>query len=206
MLNFRTALVALASTCVCWLAFALVPIPRAGGSPAAPTVGVVVFYAPTPVPPLPGVDLESFAADDLSRLLARSAPGRLTVIPSATMRRAEGDMRWQTVDALHFARLQALAKAVGADWLVVGWIPLFHADRGGGRSVPLPGDGADQPTADVDIVAQVFDPGAGRLIAETRQTGFALGVTSWQVSTEAVHAALERTIPALLRWLGGQTS
>src|SRR5262249_4202025 len=93
MINYRTALVALASSCVCWLVAALVPIPRAGGSPAAPTVGVVVFYAPTPLPIVPGVTLEPFAADDLSRLLARSAPGRLTVIPAPTMRQAEGKMR-----------------------------------------------------------------------------------------------------------------
>lgn len=206
MVNIRTAIAALASACVWWLAFALVPIPQAGGSAAVPTVGVVVFYAPTPLPILPGVVLESFAAEDLSRLLARSAPGRLTVIPPATMRRAEGDMHWQTVDALHFDRLQALARAVGADRLVVGWIPLFSVTGAGGRSIPLPGDGGDQPQAEVDIVAQVFDPSAGRLVAETRQTGFTLGITSWQVSTGAVHAALERSIPALLRWLGGQTS
>jgi hypothetical protein len=189
-----------------WLAFALAPIPRALVSAAAPTVGVVEFYAPTPLPILPGVALESFAADDLSRSLARSAPGSWTVIPAATMRRAEGDMHWRTADALHFDRLQALAKAVGADRLVVGWIPLFSVNGTGGRSIPFPVDGGDQPTADVGIVVQVFDPSAGRLVGETRKDGFALGVTSWQVSTAALHVALERSIPDLLRLLGGQTS
>ncbi len=115
-------------------------------------------------------------------------------------------MHWQTADVLHFDRLRALAKAVGADRLVVGWIPLFSVDGGGGRSVPLPGDGNEPLTADANIVVQVFDASEGRLVGETRQSGFALGITSWQVATGALHVALERSITELLRLLGAQAS
>src|SRR5262245_36847220 len=103
--SLRTAAAALALTCVCWLAVVLVP--RAAGSAATLSVGVVEFYAPTPLGAFSGIALEPFAADDLARLLARSASGRLAVIPAATMRRAEADLVWQTVDALHFDRLRA---------------------------------------------------------------------------------------------------
>jgi hypothetical protein len=48
----------------------------------------------------------------------------------------------------------------------------------------------------------VFDPGAGRLVGETRQSGFALGITTWQVATGALHVALERVVPELVRLLG----
>ena len=206
MIHRRTALAALASSCVCWLLLALVPIPQARGSAAPSTVGVVEFYAPTPVPTFGGFVAESFAAEDLSRLLARSTAGRLTVVPAATMRRAERDMHWQTADALHFERLRALANAVSADRLVVGWIPLFNVGAGGGSAVPFADDGSEMPTGDVNIVVQVFDPGAGRLAGETRQEGFALGVTFWQVATGALHSALDRSIPELLRLLGAQGS
>lgn len=199
----RTAPAALALTCMC--CFAIVLVPRAGGSAATLSVGVVEFYAPTPLGAFPGVAMEPFAADDLSRLLARSASGRLAVIPAATMRRAEADLHWHTVDALHFDRLRSLAQAVGANRLVVGWIPLFSVDGSGGRSIPVPDDGNGPPTADANIVVQVFDPGEGRLIGETRQYGSALGLTRWQVATGALHAALERSIPDLLRLLGART-
>ena len=206
MINVRTAAAALASACVWWLAFALIPVPRAGGSAVAPVVGVVEFYAPTPVAAFPGVAMEPFAADDLTRLLARSASGRLAVIPAATMRRAEGDLHWHTADALRFDRLRSLAKAVGADRLVVGWVPLFSVDGGGGRSVPFPDGGNGPITADANIVVQVFDSSEGRLVGETRQSGFALGITTWQVATGALHTALERVVPELLRLLGAQAS
>jgi hypothetical protein len=206
MINFRMALAALASTCMWGLVFALVAVPHAGGSAAPSTVGVVEFYAQSPVPVFAGVVPESFAADDLSRLLARSTTGRLTIIPAATMRRAEGDLHWRSDDVLHFDRLRALANAVGADRLVVGWIPLFNVGAGGGSAVPFSDDGSEMPTADVNIVVQVFDAAAGRLTGETRQAGFALGITFWQVATRALHTALDRSIPELLRLLGAQAS
>jgi hypothetical protein len=206
VIKFRIALAALASACVWWLAFALVAVPRAGGAAAPSTVGVVEFYAQTPVPVFGGIVAEIFAAEDLSRLLARSTAGRLTVIPAATMRRAESDMHWQTADVLRFDRLRALANAVGADRLVVGWIPLFIGGGAGGvGSIPEPKDGAETPTADVNLVVQVFDPRAG-LAGETRQAGFAIGIMNWQVATRALHDALERSIPELLRLLSAQGS
>lgn len=198
----RTALAALVLTCPCALAIVLVP--PAGSSQAALSVGVVEFYAPTPLGAFPGVALEPFAADDLSRLLARSAPERLAVIPAVTMRRAEFDLHWHTVDALHFDRLRTLAKAVGANRLVVGWIPLFSVDGSGGRAIPVPDGGNGPPTADANIVVQVFDLGEGRLVGQTRQWGSALGLTRWQVATGALHAALERAVPDVLKLLGGQ--
>ncbi len=181
-----------------------VPLLQASALPQVIRVGVVDFYAPTPLGAFLGMVPERYAADELSRLLTHSASFRLEVIPSMTMQKAQDAMRWQGADVLHFDRLRALARAVGADRLVVGWIPLFSVDAGGGRGFPFPDDGNGPPTADANIVVRVFDAAEARVVAETRQSAFALGINRLQVAAQVLHVALERVLPALLTLLTAQ--
>jgi hypothetical protein len=79
------------------------------GVSAARTVGVVDFYAPSQLGAY-GIMPERFAANDLSMLLTQAAVGQFTVVSRASIERAEASLGWQTVDALRFDRLRALAK------------------------------------------------------------------------------------------------
>jgi hypothetical protein len=180
-----------------------IPVPRVGAQVIK--VGVVDFYAPTPLGAYSGVVPERLAADDLSALLARAPAGRVEVIARATMQQAEGAMRWQEPDVLHFDRLRALARAVSADRLVVGWIPLLQVESGGGGSVPLSDDGNGLATALVNIVVQVFDEAQARIVGETRQSAdITIGVSRPQLATQVLHVALERAQPDVLRMLTAQ--
>jgi hypothetical protein len=180
-----------------------IPVPRVGAQVIK--VGVVDFYAPTPLGGFSGVFPERLAADDLSALLARAPAGRVEVIPRATMQQAEGAMRWQELDVLHFDRLRALGRAVAADRLVVGWIPLLQVESGGGGSVPISHDGNGAGTALVNIVVQVFDEAQMRVVGETRQSAdVTIGVTRPQLATLVLQIALERAQPDVLRILTAQ--
>lgn len=181
------------------VALLAIPVPRAGAQ--VMKVGVVDFYAPTPLGAFSGVFPERLAADDLSALLARTPAGRVEVIPRPTMQQAEGAMRWQEPDVLHFDRLRALARAVAADRLVVGRIPLLQVESGGGGGVPVPDDGS-VATALVNIVVQVFDEPQARMIGETRQSAdITIGVSRPQLATQVLHIALERAQPDVLKML-----
>jgi hypothetical protein len=183
----------------------LSPLSPVMANAAGITVGVVDFYALTPLGAFVGLVPERFSAEDLSRLLARAAAERFAVVPSGTMQRAEDAMHWQSADVLHFDRLRALARAVGADRLVVGWIPLFSVDAtGGGAGFPRATEGEGPPTATVNIVVQVFDQAAGRLVAETKQSASVLGATRSQAAGLVLHVALERALPDVLRLLVAQ--
>ncbi len=185
------------------LSVTLVAIPRVGAQVIK--VGVVDFFAPTPLGTFSGVFPERWAADDLSALLARAPAGRVEVIPRPTMQQAEGAMRWQEPDVLHFDRLRALARAVAADRLVVGWIPLLQVESGGGGSVPLSDDGNGVATALVNLVVQVFDEAQARVLGETRQsTDITIGISRPQLATQVLHIALERAQPDVLRMLTAQ--
>ena len=176
-----------------------IPLPRAAAQVIK--VGVVDFYAPTPLGAFSGVFPERLAADELSALLARTPAGRVEVIPRPTMQQAEGAMRWQEPDVLHFDRLRALARAVAADRLVVGWIPLLQVESGGGGSVPVPDDGS-VATALVNVVVQVFDEAQARVVGQTRQSAdITIGVSRPQLATQVLHIALERALPDVLRML-----
>jgi hypothetical protein len=191
-----------AAVLVLSVALLALPVPRAGAQ--VMKVGVVDFYALTPLGAYSGVFPERLAADDLSALLARAPAGRVEVVPRLTMQQAEGAMRWQEPDVLHFDRLRALARAVAADRLVVGWIPLLQVESGGGGSVPVPDDG-NVPTALVNIVVQVFDEAQARVIGETRQSAdITIGVSRSQLATQVLHIALERAQPDVLRMLTAQ--
>ncbi len=177
-------------------------LPVAGmAAPAAPSVAVVDFYAPTPVGEYGAMVPERFAADDLSDLLGRAAGGRFMLIPREAVERAEADLRWHTDDVLHFARLSALAQAVHADRLVVGWISVWAVGHGGGSIDIVPGGGGGPITGAAMIVMQVFDAAQGRIVAETRAEGNSQGGISALVAQETLHDADERVLPFLLTML-----
>jgi hypothetical protein len=151
------------------------------------TVGVVDFFAPTPLGAY-GVVPERFAADDLSMLLTQAAAGRFVVVPRTAMTRAETALRWENFDDLNFARLRALAGAVGADSLVVGWIQLL-AVGGGGR------DGGPQ-AANAVLLIQIFDVAQNIVVGQTGQAESAMGATTRDLLVQqALHDAMVRAAP-----------
>jgi len=184
------------------LGLAVVVAPPAAGAAGGPLkVGVVDFYAPTPLPPFSGVFPERFLADDLTALLAREAGDRLVVIPRDAVERSEREMRWSEADVLHFARLRALASALGADRLVVGWIPLLSVDEGSGGGGGRTSDGGGGPgitRVDISLVIQVFDAGQGRIVDEARFDRQDAGGPRSQLVQRAMDNALRPAIPALL--------
>jgi hypothetical protein len=203
MSSARTLIVVVAAAALLPLILVGLPVSQVGAQ--GTKVGVVDFYAPTPLGAFSGVFPERFAADDLSSLLARAPAGRLEVIPRETMQRAEGAMRWQETDVLHFDRLRALAHAVAADRLVLGWIPLLQVEAGGGGGVPVPDDGGGPPTALVNLVLQVFDEAQARVVAGTRTSAeITMGISRSQLAVQVLHIALERAQPDVLRMLTAQ--
>jgi hypothetical protein len=203
MSSARTLIVAVGAVALLPLILVAIPIPQVGAQGIK--VGVVDFYAPTPLGAFSGVIPERFAADDLSSLLTHASAGRLEVIPRETMQRAEGAMRWQEADVLHFDRLRALARAVAADRLVLGWIPLLQVEASGGGGVPVPDDGGGPPTALANLVLQVFDETQARVVAETRGSAeITIGVSRSQLAVQVLHIALARAQPDVLRMLMAQ--
>jgi hypothetical protein len=203
MSSVRTFIVVVAAAALLPLIPVAIPVPQAGAQGIK--VGVVDFYAPTPLGAFSGVFPERFAADDLSSLLSQAPAGRLELIPREAMRRAEGAMRWQETDVLHFDRLRALARAVAADRLVLGWIPLLQVEATGGGGVPVPDDGGGPPTALVNLVLQVFDETQARVVAETRGSAeITMGISRSQLAVQVLHIALARAQPDVLRMLMAQ--
>ena len=151
------------------------------------TVGVADFFAPTALGAY-GVVPERFAADNLSMLLTQAAAGRFVVVPRTAMTQVETALRWENFDDLNFARLRALAGAVGADSLVVGWIQ-FLAVGGGG------GDGGPQ-AANAVLLIQIFDVGQNIVVGQTGQVESAMGATTRDLLVQQVmHDALVRAVP-----------
>ena len=181
------------------------PLPPAGALPQAVKVGVVDFYALSPLGSYSGVIPERLAADQLSALLERSGGGRFDVISRAAMQEAEATMRWQSADVLSFARLQALGRAVGADRLMVGWITQLAVQSGGGgvNRSSADGGGDGPPSAFASIVLQVFDEAQGRLIASTKQSAeVSYGSTRALLAARALQVVLERAFPDIVSKLG----
>jgi hypothetical protein len=168
----------------------------AGAAPSGvTTLGVVDFYAIAPLGSFEGSFPERFAADDLSELLTRAGADRLTVTPRGVVRRAEASIGWRNEDALRFDRLETLARAVGADQLVLGWITMLDVETGGSH------DGGP-PTADVSVVVQVFDAAQGRIVAETRRSAFPLLFgTRTLLEEQSLHLVLTPTVPWLITTL-----
>jgi len=167
---------------------------------AAQTVGVVDFYTPATLRTIPGVTPELFAADELTGMLANASGGRFMVIPRRTMEQAEAQLGWHNWDALSFQRLQALGHAVNADHLIVGWIPLFVISEGGGSKV-LPGESGGPSMATANLVVQVFSVAQGRILTETRGSGFAIAATSDLLAEWSLQRALQPAVAPLLSTL-----
>ena len=161
--------------------------PTSKAAPITRTVGVVVFFTATPLGAY-GVAPERFAADNLSMLLTQAAAGRFVVVPRTAMVRVETALSWQNFDNLNFARLRAIAGAVGADSLVVGWIQLLAVGSDGG-------DGGPQG-------ANVFCSSRSSIWRRTSwwgQTGqaeSAMGTTTRDLLVQQVlHDAMVRAVP-----------
>jgi len=167
---------------------------HAGAASASPAVGVVDFYAPTPLGAFSGLVPGRFAADEFSKMLSGAAAGRFEVIPRAAMGRAEAALTWRDGDVLRFARLRALGDATGADWLVVGWISHLVITTGGAGTTTPPDD-SGPPMADASVVVEVFDTAQGRLVAETERSASDIGGSRTILTERVLHHAME---PALL--------
>jgi len=178
------------------------PLPAPVRAQGTLVIGVVYFYTPTPLTPVDAVIPEQFATETLTAMLTKATQGTATVIPRAVMARAEAAMRWQEGDALRFGRLSALAQAVGATQLIVGWMPMFSVSGGGSGSPPFdPNGGGNVPMAQATVVVQVFDPGRGRLVAETRHYGYSVGLGRLLVAEQAIQDALAPTVPYVMQVL-----
>jgi hypothetical protein len=184
----------------CAIVLLIVALPGGAGAANAPVVAVADFYAPTPVGSYEGMVPERFAADDLTAQLAAASAGRLALVPRVQIEQAEAALRWQTEDALRFDRLTALARAVGADELVVGWITMLSVETGGHQTFP-PDGGNGSPTGDATIVVQVFSAAQGRIVAETRHWASTTGFVRALLAKGVLHEALRPAVPVLLRTL-----
>lgn len=170
--------------------------PVGTASSSVRTLGVVDFYAVTPLGSFEGSFPERFAADDLSDLLTRASGDRVAVIPRGVVRQAEVSSGWRIDDVLRFGRLEALAHTIGADQLVIGWITMLNVETGGSH------DGGP-PMADVSVVVQVFDVAQRRIVAETRQSASTLlFVTRTSLAEQGLHLVLSPTIPWLITHSG----
>jgi len=166
--------------------------PEGTASSSVRTLGVVDFYAVTPLGSFEGSFPERFAADDLSDLLTRAGGDRAAVIPRGVVRQAEASSGWRSEDVLRFERLASLAHAIGADQLVIGWIIMLDVETGGSH------DGGP-PMADVSVVVQLFDVAQRRIVAETRQSASALLFgTRTSLAEQGLHLALSPTVPWLI--------
>ncbi|TMI82520.1 MAG: hypothetical protein E6H03_05390 [Bacillati bacterium ANGP1] len=166
---------------------------NAGAAPASRSVGVVDFYAPTPLGAFSGLVPERFAADDFSKMLSGASAGRFAVIPRAVMERAETALHWRDADVLRFDRLRALADAAGADRLLVGWISHLVISEGGSGTTTPP-DSSGPPMADVSLVVQVFDAAQGRVVTETQHSTHDIGGSRTILVERVLHHALESAL------------
>ena len=165
--------------------------PAAAVSPSIPVVGVVDFYAATPLGSFEGTSLERFAADDLSDQLVRTGMGRVAVASRRSVRQAEVSLGWRTDDALRFDRLRALARSIGADQIVVGWITRLAVDGGGS-------DAGGPPSAGASVVVQVFDAASGQIVSSVSESASTFLGTRAVMAERTLHVALSPTVAGLL--------
>lgn len=162
----------------------------AAATPSVPVVGVVDFYAATSLGSFEGGSLERFAADDLSGQLVRAGGGQMVVAPRRSVRQAEASLGWRTDDALRFDRLRTLARATGADQLVVGWITLLTVGGGSDEGGP--------PAAEASVVVQVFDAASGQIVSSVSANASTLLGTRTVMAERTLHGALSPTVAPLL--------
>jgi hypothetical protein len=154
-------------------------------------VGVADFYAATPLGSFDGSSLERYAADDLSNQVVRAGMGRVAVASRNSVRQAEVSLGWRADDVLRFDRLRSLARAIGADQLVVGWITLLTVDGGGS-------DGGGPPAAEASVVVQVFDAASGQIVSSVSQSASTRLGTRTVMAERTLHVALSPTVAGLL--------
>lgn len=182
-----------AGLCFVVAAAALAGVPAARA--ADRTVAVALFYAPTPLTTYVGVVPEEYASAALSDRLAAASGGHFSVVPPARVRVEEAALRWRGADALRFARLGELARAAGADRLVVGWIQSLVLDRlGGGMGTDFSagGDGGGALDGMAVVTVQIFDAPQGRIVYEGRVTGYAVGAAASRVVEATLDDAARR--------------
>lgn len=178
--------------------------PHAAGAAPGPLVGVVDFYALSPLEGFSTMVPERFTADDLSAMLARGGAGRIAVIPRADVEKAERALGWQDADVLKYARLRDLAHQVNAGRLVVGWIKSLRVSHGGGPDLMEHGNtgGAEASTI---LQIQVFDASQGRIVSGMQFEGDARGLVAYLTAEEALHRALGPAVgPTLAALTGGE--
>lgn len=171
------------------LAAVLVSGPAVAAAPTLPVVAVPDFYASVTLTPGPGVYPEQAAADQMAEQLQRAGGGRITVLPRATMRQAEGSLRWRTEDVLRYDRLTALAHAVGATDVVVGQIRTYTVGPEAGNSYG----------GTVGISVQVFDIAQGQVRLAGVMSDGTSQTTVYSVAVQqAIAAAIRTTVEPLL--------
>lgn len=147
-----------------------------------PVVAVAEFYSPGALPIAVVTNLESYAADVLTSLLIRGGGGALTVLPRGEVFSTERSLGWHTQDALNYSRLGALAQALHADRLMLGWISRVSLFR---QDILL-------FNADAALNVQMFDARAGRIVWQRGTDGYGLAGFPDFAAQIAVERALAR--------------
>lgn len=182
----RYRAVPLAAACL-GLAGALAAGPAAS-APAAvapadrPIIAVAEFYSPGALPISVVTDLESHAADVLAGLLVRGGGSALTVLPRSEVWAQERSLGWRARDALNYSRLGALAQALHADRVMLGWISRVSVYR---QDVLI-------FNADAALNVQMFDARAGRIVWQRETEGYGLAGFPDFAAQIAVERALAR--------------
>jgi len=175
---------------------------RVHGAVAQPAQGLGVavadFYAPSPLPPVEGIVPEELAADELTRLLAQSAGQQVTVLSRVAVRQSESAIGWRGSDVLRFARLQELARRLGANRVLVGWIQQLELDQGGGGGSQAGGGGRHFMSGFATVTVQVFDAKQGRIVSPVPASDNEIGLVRARVTERLLHKVLEGALPSVL--------
>ena len=159
-----------------------------------PIVAVADFYAPGALPVFLVTDPEQYAADVSAGLLMRAGGDALTVLPRGEVRTAERSLGWRSRDALNFSRLGALAQALGADQVLVGWISRATIYR---QDFAL-------FAGDAVINTQLFDVRQGRIVWQRENFGSGLaGLPDFALQL-ALERAAARGVAAARVQIGGR--
>jgi len=151
-----------------------------------PIIAVAEFYSPGAPPISVVTDLESYAADVLTGLLVRGGGSALTVLPRGEVRGAERSLGWHAQDALNYSRLGALAQALHADRVMLGWITRVSLFR---QDVLV-------FNADAALNMQMFDARQGRIVWQHGTDGYGLAGFPDFAAQIAVERALARGLSA----------
>lgn len=129
-----------------------------------PIVAVADFYSPGALPIAVVTDLEPYAADVLTGLLVRAGGGALTVLPRSEVRAQQRALKWRSRDALNYSRLEALARALHADRVMLGWITRVSVFRQDILAF----------NADVALNIEMFQARDGRIVWQRETYGVGL--------------------------------